>query len=759
MDEETRQGMLTQLRDIVEKVANTHNLIEAMDQLVSSTCTVMNVECCSVYIADPVRQQYVLMATKGLLKPQHRIVLRFDEGLVGQVGVRCEPINVADAHLHPKFKILPELGEQAFCSFLGTPIIHQRQLLGVLVIQQRERREFTEIEESFLVTLSAQLGATLAHSKAQGMWIEHQQGMHFTGVPASSGIAIAKAWWDDEQPCLDTVLPASCLDCTQEESRLLNAIDAANNEFRRLRTRFDPDLTKETLAIFDLFSHLLNDPMLRQDLLSKIHAQHMAEWAVRQVIESYALRFSQMADLYLKARSHDIRELGQRLLYFLQHSEKAICQWDQPRILFVRELTTAMIASIPRSQLSAVVAQEGAANSHAAILSRALGIPAVMGVDFTPEKIQDQWVIVDGYRGDIILSPNRHVKKEYQRLLQEEYELTKIVSDDITRTAYTEDHQRIEVHVNAGLNIDSQLLSHQGIDGIGLYRTEVPFLLHSSFPSEDEQIIQYREVLSAYKDKRVIMRTLDIGGDKPLPYFRIEEDNPFLGWRGIRFTLDHPEIFLIQIRSMLKASIGLNNLDILLPMISNISEFVEAKHLIDRAYQEISQYALQQGHTLTRPRLGIMIEVPSMLYQLSHLQNKVDFVSVGSNDLTQYLLAVDRNNARVAGVYDAFHPAVLHALRHIQVDCQKLRIPISICGELAGDPMGAILLVGLGYRTLSMNLCNIPKIKYILRHVAIDEMEALAQVALSLPLADDVRRIMTEFIEDRGLGGFIRAGK
>ncbi|MGF1785203.1 phosphoenolpyruvate--protein phosphotransferase [Photobacterium swingsii] len=751
--------MLTQLREIVEKVASAETLIDALDQLVISTCEAMDTDCCSVYIADFKRQEYTLMATQGLVKTRHHVGLGFDEGLVGLVGRRAEPINIADARSHPQFKHLPGTGEEHFGSFFGTPITHQRNVLGVLVIQQKDRREFDESEESFMVTLAAQLAVILAHAKAQGMWPDQHDGLHLIGSASSQGVAVAKAWWDDNQPRLEHVLPASSLNLDNEQERLTIAIDLASNEFRRLRKRFDSELHKETLAIFDLFSHLLNDPMLRKDLFAKVASGDQAEWAIRQVVEAYSTRFANMKDAYLKERAHDIRELGQRLLFFLQNEDVIEYQWDEPRVLLTRELTAAMLATIPRDKLAGVVAQEGAANSHAAILSRALGIPAIMGVDFIPEKIHNCQVVVDGYRGDFLVNPNRHVLKEYRRLLREENELDKTVETALAKCAVTKDNQRVYVHLNAGLSADTSIAVNRGVDGVGLYRTEVPFLLQRSFPSEEEQTAQYRTILASYPNKPVVMRTLDIGGDKPLPYLSIEEDNPFLGWRGIRFTLDHPEIFLIQVRAMLKASIGLDNMDILLPMISGVAELDEAMILIERAFEEVSKHAQLQGKSLRRPRLGIMIEVPSILYQLPALKGKVDFISVGSNDLTQYLLAVDRNNARVANVYDALHPAVLHALKHILASSQQLGIPVSVCGELAGDPVGALLLVGMGYRSLSMNTRNVAKIKYILRQISSEDMSTLAQQALQSSLATEVRTTTTRFVEGKGLGGFIRAGK
>lgn len=751
--------MLTQLREIVEKVATAPSLLDALEQLVINTCKAMKTECCSVYIADQQRQRFTLMATKGLKKPHRHVGLPFGQGLVGLVADRAEPINVADARHHPHFKHLPGIGEESFSSFFGTPIIHQRQVLGVLVIQQREQREFDESEESFMVTLAAQLAVLLAHSKAQGMWPDQHNGLHLVGSAASTGVAVARAWWDDNQPRLELVAPASCLDREEEQERLSIAIELASAEFRRLRKRFDSELHKETLAIFDLFSHLLNDPMLRKDLFHKIAGGDLAEWAIRQVVETYSARFANMEDAYLKERAQDIRELGQRLLFFLANEEVIEHAWDEPVVLLTRELTAAMLASVPRDKLAAVVSQEGAANSHAAILSRALGIPAVMGVDFVPEKIHNCQVIVDGYRGDLLVNPNRHVLAEYLRLQKEEQELAAVVETGLDKPAATLDNERINIFLNAGLSADTSIAVNRGVDGVGLYRTEVPFLLQRSFPSEEEQTQQYQSILETYCGKPVVMRTLDIGGDKPLPYLAIEEDNPFLGWRGIRFTLDHPEIFLIQVRAMLKASIGHDNMDILLPMISGIAELDESLALIERAYTEVAKTAAEQGHVLRRPRIGIMIEVPSILYQLPVLKGRVDYISVGSNDLTQYLLAVDRNNSRVAGVYDALHPSVIHALKHIIDVSQQLQLPVSVCGELAGDPIGALLLVGMGYRSLSMNTRNVAKIKYMLRHVSVSDMQQLADFALSATYADEVRRNTIEFVDGHGLGGFIRAGK
>jgi phosphotransferase system enzyme I (PtsP) len=495
--------------------------------------------------------------------------------------------------------------------------------------------------------------------------------------------------------------------------------------------------------------------MLRKDLKAQIQKGDRADWALRQVVESYSNRFARMSDVYLRERAQDIRELGQRLLYFLHNTEKEQPSLDKPVILVVRELTATILASIPKDKLLAVVSLEGAANSHAAILSRALGIPAVMGANVNLNTISGKRGVVDGYSGKILISPSRQLLRAYKALANEERELSTMVNQRILEPACTSDNQRIEIMLNAGLSADANIAVNQGVDGVGLYRTEISFLLQHRFPSEEEQTQQYQAVLNTYPEKRVVMRTLDVGGDKALPYLPIEEDNPFLGWRGIRFTLDHPDIFLMQIRAMMKASAQSQNLSILLPMVSGAQELDDAIALIERAYHEV----VELDERIRMPQIGVMIEVPSMIYLLPLIADKVDFVSIGTNDLTQYLLAVDRNNARVSDVYESMHPSVIMALNHIQQMCQQLNLPVCICGELAGDPIGALLMVGLGYRSLSMNTSNVAKVKYLLRHTNSEELKQLADKALIQPYGNNIYTMMQDFFEEKGFSGFIRAGK
>jgi phosphotransferase system enzyme I (PtsP) len=305
--------------------------------------------------------------------------------------------------------------------------------------------------------------------------------------------------------------------------------------------------------------------------------------------------------------------------------------------------------------------------------------------------------------------------------------------------------------VNTGLMADVTRSLEQGAEGVGLYRTEVPFMLRERFPSEEEQRQIYRNQLEAFAPKPVTMRTLDIGGDKALPYFPIEEDNPFLGWRGIRVTLDHPEIFLAQIRAMLKANEGLGNLRIMLPMICNVSEVDEALDLIHRSHREL----LQEGVKGELPPIGVMIEVPAAVYQARVLARRVDFLSVGSNDLTQYLLAVDRNNARVADLYHLMHPAVLQALSDVARASKAEGIPVSLCGELAADPEGAVLLLAMGYDVLSMNATALPKVKKALRNVNLSEARELLDEVMEMEQASTIHQRLEQFLTEHGMEKFI----
>ncbi|MBE8767857.1 phosphoenolpyruvate--protein phosphotransferase [Klebsiella quasipneumoniae] len=748
--------MLTRLREIVEKVASAPRLNEALDILVTDVCQAMETEVCSVYLADNDRRCYYLMATRGLKKPRGRTVaLAFDEGLVGLVGRLAEPINLADAQKHPSFKYIPAVKEDRFRAFLGVPIIQRRQLLGVLVVQQRELRQFDESEESFLVTLATQMAAILSQSQLNALFGQYRQ-TRIRALPASSGVAIAEGWMDVSLPLMEQVYEASTLDTASERERLTGALEEAANEFRRYSKRYAAGAQKETAAIFDLYSHLLSDARLRRELFAEVDKGAVAEWAVKKIIEKFAEQFAALSDGYLKERAGDLRTLGQRLLFHLDDSIQGPNTWPARIILVADELSATTLAEVPQDRLAGVVVRDGAANSHAAIMVRALGIPTVMGADIQPSLLHGHTLIVDGYRGELLVDPEPVLLQEYQRLISEENELSRLAEDDLQRASELKSGERVKVMLNAGLSPEHEEKLGSFVDGIGLYRTEIPFMLQSGFPSEEEQVAQYQGMLQMFNSKPVTLRTLDIGADKQLPYMPISEENPCLGWRGIRITLDQPEIFLIQVRAMLRANAATGNLSILLPMVTSLEEVDEARRLIDRASREVEEMI---GYAIPRPRLGVMLEVPSMVFMLPQLASRIDFISVGTNDLTQYLLAVDRNNTRVASMYDSLHPGVLRALAMIAHDAERFGIDLRLCGEMAGDPMCVTILVGLGYRHLSMNGRSVARVKYLLRRIDIAEAQELSRRSLEAQMTAEVRHQVAAFMERRGLGGLIRGGR
>ena len=748
--------MLTRLREIVEKVASAPRLNEALDILVTDICAAMETEVCSVYLADHDRRCYYLMATRGLKKPRGRIVaLAFDEGLVGLVGRLAEPINLADAQKHPSFKYNPAVKEGRFRAFLGVPIIQRRQLLGVLVVQQRELRQFDESEESFLVTLATQIAGILSQSQLNALFGQYRQ-TRIRALPASSGVAIAEGWMDVSLPLMEQVYEASTLDTASERERLTGALEEAANEFRRYSKRYSAGAQKETAAIFDLYSHLLSDARLRRELFAEVDKGAVAEWAVKKIIEKFAEQFAALSDGYLKERAGDLRTLGQRLLFHLDDSIQGPNTWPERIVLVADELSATTLAEVPQDRLAGVVVRDGAANSHAAIMVRALGIPTVMGADIQPSLLHGHTLIVDGYRGELLVDPEPVLLQEYQRLISEENELSRLAEDDLERASELKSGERVKVMLNAGLSPEHEEKLGNFVDGIGLYRTEIPFMLQSGFPSEEEQVAQYQGMLQMFNDKSVTLRTLDIGADKQLPYMPISEENPCLGWRGIRITLDQPEIFLVQVRAMLRANAATGNLSILLPMVTSLDEVDEARRLIDRASREVEEMI---GYAIPRPRLGVMLEVPSMVFMLPQLANRVDFISVGTNDLTQYILAVDRNNTRVASMYDSLHPGVLRALAMIARDAERFGIDLRLCGEMAGDPMCVTILIGMGYRHLSMNGRSVARVKYLLRRIDINEAQELSQRSLEAQMTAEVRHQVAAFMERRGLGGLIRGGR
>ena len=754
--------MLNTLRKIVQEVNSAKDLKTALGIIVLRVKEAMGSQVCSVYLLDPETNRFVLMASEGLNKRSiGKVSMAPNEGLVGLVGTREEPLNLENAADHPRYRYFAETGEERFASFLGAPIIHHRRVVGVLVIQQKERRQFDEGEEAFLVTMSAQLAGVIAHAEAtgsirglgrQGKGIQEAK---FVGVPGSPGAAVGKAVVMLPPADLDVVPDKTVDDIDAELLLFNNALEGVREDMRNLSAKLATQLRPEERALFDVYLMMLEDAALGGEVVQVIKTGQWAQGALRQVVGEHVNRFELMDDAYLRERASDVKDLGRRLLAYLQEARQLSLVYPDNTILISEELTPAMLGEVPEGKLLGLVSVLGSGNSHVAILARAMGIPTVMGlVDLPYSKVDGIDMIVDGYKGEVYTNPSEVLRKQYAEVVEEERQLAQGLDALRELPCVTLDGHRMPLWVNTGLLADVARAQQRGAEGVGLYRTEVPFMINQRFPSEKEQLAIYREQLAAFHPLPVTMRSLDIGGDKALSYFPIKEDNPFLGWRGIRVTLDHPEIFLVQTRAMLKASEGLNNLRILLPMISGIHELEEALHLIHRAWGEVRD----EGTDVPMPPVGVMVEIPAAVYQTRELARQVDFLSVGSNDLTQYLLAVDRNNPRVADLYDYLHPAVLQALQNVVRDAHAEGKPVSICGEMAGDPAAAVLLMAMGFDSLSMNATNLPKVKWMLRQVSLSKSKELLAQAMGIDNPQVIHSSLQLALKNLGLARMIGPG-
>ena len=755
--------MLGELRVIVQRVSAANDLDAALSIIVSCVRETLHTNVCSVYLLDTDVDGYVLMASEGLNKEAIRQVsLQADEGLVGLVAKNAEPVNLKDASNHPSYYYLKETGEERFNAFLGVPIIHHRKVLGVLIVQNEEVRRFDESEEAFLVTLSAQLAGLIAHAEATGAIAGRSPSgqkvtdTRFQGVSGSSGVAIGRAMVVFPQSDLSQVPERRIEDVEKEIEFFTECLNAVQQDMRALHVKVANQLAEEERQLFDVYAKMLDDDALGNEVVERIRLGSWAQGALAHVAREHIKAFEMIDDEYLRARSIDVKDLCSRVLLYLQQKKPFIPEYSEETILVSNELTPSMVAELPTEKLKGLISVEGAGNSHVAILARTMGIPTIMGVSDLPlSQLDGKKIVIDGYDGVVISNPSSEVLKNYTDTIKEQDQFVAGLENLKYKPCETTDNHRVTLWVNTGLVSDVVASLDQGAEGVGLFRTEVPFIVNERFPSEIEQTEIYRRQLEVFAPKKVTMRTLDVGGDKDLPYFPINEANPFLGWRGIRVTLDHPEIFISQVRAMLRASHKLENLQIMLPMISSVGEVYSAMQLIKRAHSEL----LQENLPVKLPPVGVMIELPAAVYQTRALAKIVDFVSVGSNDLTQYLLAVDRNNPRVADIYSAFHPAVLGALHHVVKESHLEQRSVSICGEMAGDPGAAVLLIAMGFDILSMNSAALLRVKSVIRNVSLSAAKELLKRVMEMDNTQSIRKAVDLMLYDSGVDRILRSSR
>ncbi len=755
--------MLEQLRRVTQAVSLAEGRQDTLDVIVSQVCKAMDVEVCSIYLADYELNQFVLMANRGF-NPDYigQVRLDFNQGLVGLIGQREEPIHLQQASLHPAYSYVPEVREEEFNAFLGVPIIHRRKVLGVLVIQQKEPRQFELEEETFLITLAAQLSSILSNTEINELFEPEELGL-FTrtlqGTPASTGIAIGTACVMFPQENIHSVPDRYTDDIQGELDKLGAAVKATHLQLERMSRRMQGLVSEQELSLFDAYQQILGSDGLSEEIEQQIREGHWAASALRIVIQRHLKAFRSMQDPYLRERANDIEDLANRVLAQLFKANTEVQEIPPETVLVAENITASMLAEVPMGNIVGIVSVKGSATSHAAILAKALGIPAIIGLEhFSVARIENKKLIIDGYNGQLYISPGQSLLNQYCRLIEEDKQLAEELAEDDGLPNTTKDGHSIKLMINNNLGTDLDKAKQIGADGIGLFRSEIHFMQLQQFPSEEAQCQIYRHLFQEFADYPVTIRTLDIGGDKQLSYFPINEENPFLGWRGVRVTLDHPEIFLVQLRAIFKASAGFGQLKLALPMVTTLEELDECYRLIYQAFDEVEEELSKQGQQINTPQVGIILEVPATVFQLETFAKRVDFISVGTNDLIQYLMAVDRNNVLVKSLYSHFQPAIISVLKQVSRVCQQARVPLQICGEMASDPIAALVLVGLGYTELSMNVSYLAKVKRAISRFDLCELQQLVEEISEFETEAKIKDHLLKKMEARGLGGLVRAG-
>src|SRR6201997_2091944 len=694
--------LLRRLREVMAEPVTAQARLDRIVVLIASN---MVAEVCSLYVAradGPME----LFATEGLNREAvHLTTMRPGEGLVGLIAATAEPLALSDAQGHPAFSYKPETGEEIYQSFLGVPVLRAGNTLGVLVVQNRARRTYSEEEVEALQTTAMVLAEMIASGELSALALPGaepaaRRSVHVKGSALSEGIALGHVVLHEPRVVVTNFIAD---DVQKELAHLNSAVESLRTSLDEMLEHGDVVEGGEHRDVLEAYRMFAYDRGWVHKLEEAVMTGLTAEAAVERVQSDTRARMLRQTDPFLRERLHDLDDLANRLMRQLTGRDHAPSRESLPEnaILVARSMGPAALLDYDRKRLRGLVLEEGGPHSHVAIVARALGVPAVGEID-NATGIADPGdaIIVDGTTGDLHVRPLPDMAAAYAERVrlrarrQLQYQALR------DRPCITKDGQEIGLMINAGLSVDLPHIADTGAAGIGLFRTELQFMVAPNFPRTGEQYSLYRAVLEAAGDKPVVFRTLDIGGDKVLPYMRnVEEENPALGWRAIRLGLDRPGLLRSQIRALLRAGGG-RDLRIMFPMIATVEEFDEAKSLVERELTHLRRHS----HKLPeRVEVGTMLEVPSLLYQLDELFDRVDFLSVGSNDLVQFFYAADRGNSRVSDRFDAISAPVLRALKSIADKGRVHAKPVTLCGELASKPIGALALVAIGYRSFSLS--------------------------------------------------------
>jgi phosphotransferase system enzyme I (PtsP) len=776
--QQSKKSLLEKICNVITDSGTPQHSLQTIVEMIAGQ---YDVDVCSVYLLDAARKRLILRATIGL-NPHSidRISMGMDEGLTGLVLETMSPVFVRQPERHIRYKYFEHSGEEAYQTFLGIPLVFHQQTFGVLVLQTIDDQSITEEDIAVFSTIASQIAATAAYSglmnDLQKERMERRSDMAqalpeasfrkpapksrerksiLKGVPVSAGFAEGEAQYLVYGIGFDQIRIEKAKTPRHEKARLKRAFKQAIQQIRDLSDQI-ADIPADDAAIVEAHQMLLGDKNFHARIMAQIDAGFRAESALKLAVQAYLEHFLAMDDPYMRERGSDIEDLGRRVLRnLLGVSGFKGKVFEHPTIVIASDISAVDLISLRQPNLRGIVLAKGGKTSHAVILAKSFEVPMIIGLKGVFEAVRErESLIVDGNSGLLFRNPPNVIKDEYRRLRIEKEKLHLQLGALRDQKATTIDGVQIDLGANIGLLSDLELVEKYGADYIGLYRTEFPFLVRKDFPSEQEQLDLYQKVIAGAGGRTVTLRTLDVGGDKFLPYLDYpKEANPYLGWRSVRVSLDLDEVFRTQIRAVLRAS-AQGSIRLLFPMISTVDELKQVLYIVEEEKQRLLDQHIAFDSKLP---LGVMVEVPATVKILKPLLRLVDFASIGTNDLIQYLLAVDRNNEKVARLYNPLHPAVVATISEVIGICRCMDKPVTICGEAASNAQCAYLFVGMGAQNLSMNPASIPSIKDFIGHISREHARETLEQVLTMEQTEQIAAVLEQTCS--GLGTVCEAPK
>lgn len=747
-------AILKTLIDISRIITTSHNLEETLEQTVALLSESLDVDACSIYIYDQESQELELKATVGLSREAvGNVKMPVSEGLVGYVFETKHHVNVMDVSIHPRFKYFPSIDEERLSSFLGVPLVEYRKTLGVLTIQNQENRLFTEEEERLLITIASQISGLVSKAllvdlmqyEAERVRLEERPSDSFQleGVPIAGGLAMDKVVVLTRERMSEPEYYTER--APQEELRsLMEAIEESEHEILELIQEISTRVSERDAAIFHSHLLFLEDRNFINKITEKISKGGSAAYAVSHVVKDYLQAFRALEDPYLAERASDLEDVGLRLLTHLGLERKGFDVSNLNGILVAEMLSPSDTAKLDPLRIKGILTEVGGHVSHAAILARSLRIPAVSGIPNVVSLLKEgEEVLLDGSEGKVVVNPDDSISREYARYQETRLDYLSHLDELLDVDCASKCGERIYLRANVGLTQDLEDCVLYGAENIGLYRTEVFYLMSQAKPAIDDLVEIYERAQKVLPDKPVVFRTLDLGGGRTPTYLNFpKEENPYMGLRSIRYQLSHIELLHDQIMAMLRVAEN-GEVRMAVPMVSQLSELTEVRRVYNLCREEYQRMYDKEAPSL---QIGMIFEVPSTLLNCGMFLEASDFAIIGSNDLTQYVMAVDRNNPYVSHYFDPLEPSVLSLVKHLVTRARLMGKTVDFTGELASDPEGCLVLVGLGLRNFSLNSPLIPIMKDRMGQYTIAEMEKLADTALSSTSADMVRRNIQQFL-------------